>query len=735
MASQAGAAALRAASVDGFGAASAFAGASSVLRGGASGGALASGHGPVHSASSAIGGSRSSSSSDSAVERSSRSSAMVSRTHSVGDVRGSPRPGVLYPCNSPGLGWTGSGMTRSQSAPMLHGMAESERPKSSRVRVRSLTRCSGSFAQLSEAAAADNLWHERPVHGGPAHCGRSSASIGVPVTAVASCSGRGEGTGGGCGIGSSRTGGAQAGWFRRVSKSVRRAMVNRMRCRAFRGGAGDHHQPSPEGEGAGALNSRSSWKPTPKTLADEFPVEAPVEHTRGKAATMLRGGVEKLPLRRHSQRAERRRQRRLAREEEARVAKAAREANGGAASEAEGRGPLNTLFSSMVFALHEVQAYAINLRGHLELDLDSTRQGILIGMQKEVSASFVWLFGQVFSRTPKLMLSLMLLLANFTAHSASAMTTRSVTTQQFQQSAVTATIESGRAQDASDAPSSVSKEVQPLLEGLPQAESVLRVAESAAIAHEFPPDESCDYAIHQLIDGVHILELASPPGGGGKAGRGTMLIGAAGGDDSTGRSVAGADVGETKFSQWLAGEGPGLDASVESQVAHLSESPVGDPGPVRALVAPLNMDSIHLPSDHVDIETLQLELEPDTYTAYDRTDLIYQESLEQSLGTEPYHPLLLANYAQFLYVVRRDNPRAEHFFRRALIADPGDGEVLGRFATFMWLAQHNYVEAESAYRAAIALDPSNPHYSGSYAHFLWHAPSEELSPGDVQSQV
>jgi tetratricopeptide (TPR) repeat protein len=129
----------------------------------------------------------------------------------------------------------------------------------------------------------------------------------------------------------------------------------------------------------------------------------------------------------------------------------------------------------------------------------------------------------------------------------------------------------------------------------------------------------------------------------------------------------------------------------------------------------------HVQLDQETIRTLVAPIvanvEPDNYPCFDRTDLEYQHAIAK----DPSSSLLLANYAQFLYVVRHDNNRAEEFFHRAMRVDPLDAAVLGRFASFLWLGRGNKVAAERAYKAAMASDPENPFHAGSYAHFLWHA--------------
>ncbi|KAK6122068.1 hypothetical protein DH2020_044191 [Rehmannia glutinosa] len=84
--------------------------------------------------------------------------------------------------------------------------------------------------------------------------------------------------------------------------------------------------------------------------------------------------------------------------------------------ESSGYCSVKTAFASMVFIVVELQSYALQMREalcHEDLEIISSK------VQKEMHSSFVWLFQQVFSRTPALMLHVMILLANFSVYSAS----------------------------------------------------------------------------------------------------------------------------------------------------------------------------------------------------------------------------------------------------------------------------------------------------------------------------
>ena len=69
--------------------------------------------------------------------------------------------------------------------------------------------------------------------------------------------------------------------------------------------------------------------------------------------------------------------------------------------------------------------------------------------------------------------------------------------------------------------------------------------------------------------------------------------------------------------------------------------------------------------------------------------------------------------------------RAEHYFERAVRAEPADAEALSRYATFLWEARNDIAGAEDTYQEAIAADPGNAHHAAAYAHFLWNTGGED----------
>ncbi|KAJ1426382.1 Tetratricopeptide-like helical domain superfamily [Sesbania bispinosa] len=81
-------------------------------------------------------------------------------------------------------------------------------------------------------------------------------------------------------------------------------------------------------------------------------------------------------------------------------------------------------FSSMLFILHELQNHALQTRETLCCE---DLQSVIAKLQREMDASFVWLFQQVFWKTPTLMVNVMVLLANFSVFSMSNNTVSAVT--------------------------------------------------------------------------------------------------------------------------------------------------------------------------------------------------------------------------------------------------------------------------------------------------------------------
>ncbi|KAI4305229.1 hypothetical protein L6164_028608 [Bauhinia variegata] len=329
-------------------------------------------------------------------------------------------------------------------------------------------------------------------------------------------------------------------------------------------------------------------------------------------------------------------------------------------------------FSSMVFIIQELHSYTLQMR---EILFYEDMQGILARVQQEMQASFVWLFQQIFSHTPTLMVYVMILLANFTVYS----------------------MGHNAAIAAAAAPPSMA------------ATEIASVSEVQ--------DEK-----HQKFDSSSIktFSVSSSSGkttsiggnnGGGKAP--PVSSGTDGGDrfDRSDRYQTIFPDGASKFSSLGAESVSGQEIS-EAQEENLWKSIVEEASNMQVL-------------DHDTMERfvspVSANIESDEYSEYLRTDLLYQTGLSQ----EPNNPLLLANYAQFLYLVAHEYDRAEEYYKRAIQVEPKDAEAYNKYATFLWKARNDLWAAEETYLEAISAEPSNSFYAANYAHFLWNTGAED----------
>ncbi|CAA0820605.1 Tetratricopeptide repeat (TPR)-like superfamily protein [Striga hermonthica] len=297
-------------------------------------------------------------------------------------------------------------------------------------------------------------------------------------------------------------------------------------------------------------------------------------------------------------------------------------------------------FSSMVFIIRELQSYTLQMR---EILFYEDLQGILTNVQREMHATFVWLFEKVFSHTPILMMYLMILLANYSVYSMSA---------------------------------------------------------HAALA-KTPPVQACqvDHDDNnypsKISSVVKTLRLLPPSSSNGK----TASIG--GNSNGGGRKCKPVDSG-------MDGEG------------RFNESNYGGVGSISTNIFFSNM-SRRASAEEEEVLWGSIVDETNEHSEYLRTDMFYQSELDQ----EPENTLLLANYAQFLYLVARDYDRAEEYFKRATKVEPKDDEALNKYANFLWVVRNDLLGAEEKYLEAISAEPDNSCYAANYAHFLWNTGGED----------
>ncbi|XP_009371527.2 uncharacterized protein LOC103960770 [Pyrus x bretschneideri] len=340
-------------------------------------------------------------------------------------------------------------------------------------------------------------------------------------------------------------------------------------------------------------------------------------------------------------------------------------------------------FSSMVFIIRELHSYTLQMR---EILFFEDLQGILSRVQKEMQASFVWLFQQVFSQTPTLMVYVMILLANFTVYSLG------------HNAAIAAAPPAGLYASATESISV--EEVQTQNDKL-----------------DNPQFDSSSKSFSVNGNGK-TTSVGGNNGGGGKVrpvGSGTDGDGRFDRSDQYRTIVPDgasqlSSLGTTREAESVSGQ-----ESREEELA-LWNSVAEEAHQMRGVEESLDHETMQR-----FVSPVTANIEADDYAEYLRTELLYQTELSK----EPGNALLLANYAQFLYRVAHDYDRAEEYFKKAVGVQPPDAEAYNKYATFLWRVRNDLWAAEETFLEAISVDPSNSFYAANYAHFLWNTGGED----------
>ncbi|XP_058202620.1 uncharacterized protein LOC131317055 [Rhododendron vialii] len=340
---------------------------------------------------------------------------------------------------------------------------------------------------------------------------------------------------------------------------------------------------------------------------------------------------------------------------------------------------VNKAFSSMVFIIRELHSFTLQMSERLSCVQDL--QGVLARVQSEIHASFVWLFQQVFSHTPTLMVYMMILLANYSVYSMS-----------------------GNVAIAAPVP----------------------LTSHAATMESVSVYEDSSHHKQQKFDSSKIKTFSISSSSGK-----TTSIGANDGGGGKFRPTASNTDGEGRFDdstllnyhRTVLPETTTEGESVSGQVTSEEEL-----GVWHSIVEEAARMQGELRDESLDHETMQRFVSPvtakteaDEYAEYVRTETLYQKGLDE----DPNNPLLLANYAQFLYLVVNDYDGAEEYFKRAVKVEPPDAEALSKYASFLWQARKDLWAAEETYLEAIAADSGNSYYAANYAHFLWSTGGED----------
>ncbi|KAJ6339064.1 hypothetical protein OIU76_008514 [Salix suchowensis] len=108
-----------------------------------------------------------------------------------------------------------------------------------------------------------------------------------------------------------------------------------------------------------------------------------------------------------------------------------------------------------------------------------------------------------------------------------------------------------------------------------------------------------------------------------------------------------------------------------------------------------------------------------------------EEYYKRMVHENPGNPLVLRNYAQFLYQTKRDLQGAEEFYSRAILADPKDGEILSQYGRLVWESHQDHDRASSYFERGVQASPEDCHVHAAYASFLWETEGGDGVDGDV----
>ncbi|WVZ68122.1 hypothetical protein U9M48_017103 [Paspalum notatum var. saurae] len=356
------------------------------------------------------------------------------------------------------------------------------------------------------------------------------------------------------------------------------------------------------------------------------------------------------------------------------------------------RAAVGRAFSSMVLIIRELQSFTLQMREALFYE---DLQVVLARVHAEMHASFVWLFQHIFSGTPALMVSLMLLLANFTVYSMGDSVAAAAALPPPQHAAAVEMVVVDTQQQPEQSHSQAQQRFDPL------ALKTFSIGRTASVGGNGDGGGKVRPVAGATGDGQSDEPSSSP-----SSYRHTGAVLPQDASQSQAATPLDADAVETAQADELVIWKRISDEATRMQASVRAEE-LMDPEILEQLVAPVDA-----PKPAADVE-------------YSAEHAATAQRYEQAVSEEPGNSLLLANFAQFLYQVQGDHDRAEHFFKRAVRAEPADAEALGRYAAFLWQARNDLAAAEETYQEAIAADPGNAHHAAAYAHFLWNTGGED----------
>jgi len=75
--------------------------------------------------------------------------------------------------------------------------------------------------------------------------------------------------------------------------------------------------------------------------------------------------------------------------------------------------------------------------------------------------------------------------------------------------------------------------------------------------------------------------------------------------------------------------------------------------------------------------------------------------------------------------VKGDARRAEEYYSRAMLADPGDGEIMSQYAKLVWEVHRDQERCLGYFHRSVQAAPQNSHVLAAYASFLWEQDDDD----------
>ena len=291
------------------------------------------------------------------------------------------------------------------------------------------------------------------------------------------------------------------------------------------------------------------------------------------------------------------------------------------------RAAVGRAFSSMVLIIRELQSFTLQMR---EAVVYEDLQSVLARVHAEMHASFVWLFQHIFSGTPALMVSLMLLLANFTVYS------------------------------MGDSVAAAASLLPPHA-----AVAAVEMVDTQQQEHSHSQQQRFDTPALKTFSTGRTASVGGNGDGGGKVRPVAGATGDGQSDESSSYRQSGAVLPQDVSQATPLGAGAGSEASVsDSMAVEEAQQTVQDELVIWKRISDeaIRMLASVRAEELMDPEILEQLVAP---VEAPKPDVAYPseehvataQRYEQALSEEPNSSLLLANFAQFLYQAQGDLDR------------------------------------------------------------------------------